>query len=55
LDLCGHRSLRETALDWRDGDREVDFVVRSGQEVVAIEVKSGTGDGRSGLAEQTVG
>jgi len=26
---------------WRDGNREVDFVVRSGRAVVAIEVKSG--------------
>ena len=26
---------------WREGDREVDFVVRRGPEVTAIEVKSG--------------
>jgi len=26
---------------WRDGDREVDFVVRAGRSVTAIEVKSG--------------
>jgi predicted AAA+ superfamily ATPase len=36
---------------WRDRNREVDFVIRSGQQVVAVEVKSGrTRDGRSGLA-----
>ena len=34
----------------REGDREVDFVVRSGQEVVAIESKLGAGASRSGLA-----
>jgi predicted AAA+ superfamily ATPase len=36
---------------WRDGDREVDFVVRAGRDLVAIEVKSGSRVGRrSGLA-----
>ena len=35
---------------WRDGDREVDFVVRAGRRVTAIEVKSGRRSGRlSGL------
>lgn len=35
---------------WREGDREVDFVIRAGRRVVAIEVKSGRPRaGRSGL------
>ena len=35
---------------WRDGDLEVDFVVRAGRRVTAIEVKSGRRSGRlSGL------
>lgn len=36
---------------WRDRNREVDFVIRSGRRVVALEVKSGRPRGaRSGLA-----
>lgn len=36
---------------WRDRNREVDFVIRSGRQVVAVEVKSNrTRGGRSGLA-----
>jgi predicted AAA+ superfamily ATPase len=36
---------------WRDKNREVDFVVRAGRSLVAIEVKSGhTREGRPGLA-----
>lgn len=36
---------------WRDRNREVDFVVRSGRRVVALEVKSGRArDARPGLA-----
>jgi hypothetical protein len=31
---------------WRDGDREVDFVVRAGRRLVALEVKSGRRRGR---------
>lgn len=35
---------------WREGNREVDFVVRSGKRLVALEVKSGSPRGaRSGL------
>ena len=35
---------------WRDGDREVDFVVEQGDDLVAIEVKSGRDDqDRSGM------
>jgi hypothetical protein len=35
---------------WREGDREVDFVLRSGRAVTAIEVKSGRRSGQSGMA-----
>jgi predicted AAA+ superfamily ATPase len=35
---------------WREGDREVDFVVASGGDVWAIEVKSGRSAKTSGLA-----
>jgi hypothetical protein len=36
---------------WREGTREVDFVVRSGRKLTAIEVKSGrTREARSGLS-----
>jgi len=36
---------------WRDRNREVDFVVRSGRSLTAIEVKSGrTREGQAGLA-----
>ncbi len=34
---------------WRQGDLEVDFVVQHGQEVWAIEVKSGKGQNQAGL------
>jgi hypothetical protein len=37
---------------WRERGREVDFIVRSGRTVTAIEVKSGRArDARAGLAE----
>ena len=36
---------------WREGNHEVDFVVRAGRAVTAIEVKSGRGrDAHTGLA-----
>lgn len=35
---------------WREGDREVDFVVRVGHAITGIEVKSGDGGRLSGLA-----
>ncbi len=36
---------------WRQGDKEVDFVVRSGKKLIAIEVKSGRVKGvLSGMA-----
>jgi hypothetical protein len=34
---------------WRDGDREVDFVVTRGAQVWAIEIKSGRPGGLSGI------
>ena len=36
---------------WRDGDKEVDFVVKKGSQLVAIEVKSGLIGDLGGLAE----
>ncbi len=36
---------------WREGQREVDFVIRSGRSVTAIEVKSGAVKGLAGMAE----
>lgn len=36
---------------WRDGNHEVDFVVKRGTSLTAIEVKSGRIKNRSGLAE----
>jgi hypothetical protein len=38
---------------WREGDQEVDFVVRSGTRVWAIEVKSGRRGPRSALGLTT--
>jgi hypothetical protein len=36
---------------WREGNREVDFVVRAGRAVIAVEVKSGRArDAHPGLA-----
>jgi hypothetical protein len=35
---------------WREGDKEVDFVVTQGREVWALEVKSGRPGRLSGLA-----
>ena len=35
---------------WRDGNEEVDFVLRKGTVLVAIEVKSGHESGQSGMA-----
>jgi len=35
---------------WREGDHEVDFVVRKGLHVTAIEVKSGHSGGLPGMA-----
>ncbi len=36
---------------WREGNDEVDFVVRRGEELAAIEVKSGGEAGQSGMAK----
>lgn len=35
---------------WREGVREVDFVIRDGSALTAIEVKSGSESGQSGMA-----
>ncbi|MDZ7636081.1 MAG: DUF4143 domain-containing protein [Bacteroidales bacterium] len=34
---------------WRMGNKEVDFVLARGEEILALEVKSGVVRGRSGL------
>ena len=36
---------------WREGNEEVDFVLRKGSALIAIEVKSGGESGQSGMAE----
>ncbi len=43
-------SVEYTISYWRDGDNEVDYVVSRGQDVWAIEVKSGRGGKASGLS-----
>lgn len=50
--LAGAAAAGECALHyWREGDREVDFVVEAGRGLTAIEVKSGRPrDSRPGLA-----
>ena len=50
--LLNTASARTEVRYWRDGDDEVDFVLRRGPRTVAIEVKSGRRRARrSGLAE----
>lgn len=39
--LCSASGPNVQVLYWREGDREVDYVVRSGRSIFAIEVKSG--------------
>ncbi len=46
--LNSARGTRAEVLYWREGDEEVDFVVRDGEKLVAIEVKSNR-DTKSGL------
>lgn len=36
---------------WRDGNKEVDFVIRDGTALTAIEVKGGAESGQSGMAD----
>lgn len=36
---------------WREGSREVDFILRGGSALTAIEVKSGSEKGQSGMAD----
>ena len=50
--LLNSASARTDVNYWRDGDEEVDFVLRRGPRTVAVEVKSGSRRARrSGLAE----
>jgi len=45
-----HQSTQPSIHYWNDGQREVDYVVRHGADVFALEVKSGAQTGRiSGL------
>ncbi|MBU4386575.1 MAG: ATP-binding protein [Actinobacteria bacterium] len=44
LDIAANRNVR--LYYWREGDREVDFVLQAGKKTVAIEVKSGADRGR---------
>ena len=48
--LQGLQSLPYELTWWRDGHDEVDFVVRAGRDLWAIEVKSGRPDRTAGLA-----
>lgn len=49
LEVTANRNLE--LFYWREGDREVDFVIRAGKKVVAVEVKSGADRGElSGMA-----
>ena len=47
--LDGHVKGFYSLYYWRRGDDEVDFVVVKGEKVLAMEVKTGTVSGRSGL------
>lgn len=47
--LVGSTGPRFAVQYWRERDDEVDYVVRSGRSLAAIEVGSGRGHGRSGL------
>lgn len=49
--LCATRDPRAEILYWRDRGKEVDFVVQRGEQLTAIEVKSGSRhDGLPGMA-----
>lgn len=48
--LAGLQDIGHEVLYWRDGPAEVDYVVRSGRTLWAIEVKSGRPRSPSGLA-----
>ena len=50
--LCNVASAESEIYYWREGDVEIDFVLRRGREVIGIEVKSGRHPGPSrGLGE----
>lgn len=49
--LLGRESLGELSVFWwREGDEETDFVVRKADEIVAVEVKSGSNTNIAGTA-----
>jgi predicted AAA+ superfamily ATPase len=47
--LDGHMKGFYSLYYWRKGDSEVDFVLVRGEKILALEVKSGSKRGRSGL------
>lgn len=49
--LDGHMKGYYKLFYWRKGNREVDFVLASNEDILALEVKSGVIRGRSGLEE----
>ena len=49
--LARSRSEQFEVFWWRDDDREVDFVIRKGYKVTALEVKSGRIKDTKGLIE----
>lgn len=51
--IVGDQLIRtgENLYYWRDGNLEVDFILRAGREMWAIEAKSGVKEKRSGLLE----
>ena len=49
--LCATRDPRAEILYWRDRNKEVDFVIQRGEQLTALEVKSGRRrDGLPGMA-----
>ncbi len=49
--LDGHMKGYYKLFYWRKGNREVDFVLASNEDILALEVKSGVIRGRSGMEE----
>ncbi len=50
-------SIRGTSIElfyWREGDREVDFVLRKGVHLIAVEVKSGIGSIRKSALDEFI-
>ena len=46
-----HRSVEEgfQVFWWRDGNNEVDFILQKGEQITAIEIKSGQPKGLAGM------